>query len=554
MKKLQVRKFLKKAVAAALLAGMLTACGTNTPVASDVQNQAQEKSTGAESREISSGEASAKTEEAVAYPIVKDPITITIWSGMHPNAAKAVTNYNEMEFYKRMEELTNVKVEFIHPSMGQEKEGFNLMVASRELPDVVEQGWKAHYNGGQNSAFIDGYISSLNDLMQYAPNLQKFMKENPEVVRGVYNDEGDILGIGQFRPVKTATQGAIIRADWLKELNLTMPTTIAQWTETLKTIQQEKGTAATLISDATIIRNQTLSGAFGVKEGFMLDEKGAVTYGQLQPGYQEFLKTLNQWYAQGLLDPEFASNTSKTTDTKFTDGQVGIYFGWLGGGFTNYLNLYKESDPDFSIQGMPYPVLHEGDKVNFGNFYDYLMGVANVSADSEYKEAVMKYYDYAYTQAGILESNFGYEGITYDMVDGAPVLSDAVLNNPEGKTYTEIMSRYNRASSNGYSIYLDEYFRQVLSFPQQKEALDTWNQVSNSQVLPENLNFNAEETTVIAEKMSEINTYSDEMLVAFIMGKESLENYTAFQEQLKKMGIEDVIAVYQAAYDRYSKV
>ena len=41
------------------------------------------------------------------------------------------------------------------------------------------------------------------------------------------------------------------------------------------------------------------------------------------------------------------------------------------------------------------------------------------------------------------------------------------------------------------------------------------------------------------------------MINKFIMGKESLDKFDAFTEKLKSIGIEDVLAAEQAAYDRY---
>ena len=48
-----------------------------------------------------------------------------------------------------------------------------------------------------------------------------------------------------------------------------------------------------------------------------------------------------------------------------------------------------------------------------------------------------------------------------------------------------------------------------------------------------------------------IKTYTDEMTVRFIMGLEPLENYDAFVEQLHTLGIDEVLASRQSAYDRY---
>lgn len=55
-----------------------------------------------------------------------------------------------------------------------------------------------------------------------------------------------------------------------------------------------------------------------------------------------------------------------------------------------------------------------------------------------------------------------------------------------------------------------------------------------------------------ASKFNEINTYADEMYSKFIMGQESLDNFDKYVENLKKMGLDDVIAIQESALERYN--
>ena len=47
-------------------------------------------------------------------------------------------------------------------------------------------------------------------------------------------------------------------------------------------------------------------------------------------------------------------------------------------------------------------------------------------------------------------------------------------------------------------------------------------------------------------------TYVQEMQVKFILGIESFDQYDAFLEKIREMGIDQAIAAYQAAFDRYN--
>ena len=53
--------------------------------------------------------------------------------------------------------------------------------------------------------------------------------------------------------------------------------------------------------------------------------------------------------------------------------------------------------------------------------------------------------------------------------------------------------------------------------------------------------------------MNDVNTYSDEMIIKFIMGVESLDQFDKYVENLKSFGIEKAVSIEQAALDRYSK-
>ena len=63
----------------------------------------------------------------------------------------------------------------------------------------------------------------------------------------------------------------------------------------------------------------------------------------------------------------------------------------------------------------------------------------------------------------------------------------------------------------------------------------------------------AEDSQRYASIMNEVNTYVSEKFVKFVMGQESLDNFDAYVEQIKKMNIEEAVKIQQAALDRYNK-
>ncbi|MNC38047.1 hypothetical protein D3C75_866370 [compost metagenome] len=84
------------------------------------------------------------------------------------------------------------------------------------------------------------------------------------------------------------------------------------------------------------------------------------------------------------------------------------------------------------------------------------------------------------------------------------------------------------------------------------EANDRWFNADKALLLPPLL-FKGDESQEISKIMSEADTYMKEMVIKFIMGNESLDNYSKYTDTLKKMNIEKAVQIYQAAYERYQK-
>ena len=52
--------------------------------------------------------------------------------------------------------------------------------------------------------------------------------------------------------------------------------------------------------------------------------------------------------------------------------------------------------------------------------------------------------------------------------------------------------------------------------------------------------------------MTEVNTYLDQMVLSFIMGMEPLDNFDAFVQEMKDLGIETAIEYQQQGLDTYN--
>lgn len=538
MKKITIMKLITLSLATVIISASMLGCAKKD--SSDQTNSQQ----------------STTDTAAGVYP-VKSDVTLKYWVTLQSAVAKTVTNLGETPFAKELTKKTGIKVEYIHPPINQVKENFNIMIASGDLPDIIEYQWYS-FPGGPDKAINDGSITKLNEIIdKNAPNLKKFYKENPDIEKMSKTDQGNYYVFPWMMKDDSTkvSYGTIIRQDWLDELKLSMPTTIDEWYTVLKAFKEKKGAEAPLLIslDGTDFGAGEFIGGFGIKTGYYL-ENGKVVYGQLKPEYKEFIKTLRQWYAEGLLDKNTVTLDDKTMDAKFLSDKAGATLGYIGGTIGRYNSAMKDKDPKFNAVPAPYLSKKKGEKPMFGQKdLPVTTTGAAITQTSKNKELAARLLDYGYSEEGKLLFNFGVENESYKMVNGQPAYTDIILNNPEKLSMQEALGRYIRTSYSGPTIKDKRYVEQYYTTKQQKDAVTVWGNSEMEKYTIPRISFTPEESAEIAKITNNVNTYNKEMLAKFILGRESIENFDKYIEQLNKFGIDKVIKIYEDALARYNK-
>ncbi|MFD0711837.1 extracellular solute-binding protein [Paenibacillus sp. GCM10027626] len=532
--------------AAALLVGTIAGCTK--------ENQMDEKKETGNEAGAPTPQAAAQDGE-VTYPI-SGGVKLKYWLHLPPNTSATVKNIAETEFAQELKKRTGVEVEFIHPAAGEEAEQFNLMIASGDLPDIIQYSW-TQYPGGPEKAISDGIITKLNDLQQKnAPNLTKYLQDHPDIDKMVKTDEGSYYSFPFIRGDQSllVSAGPILRKDWLDELGLQVPTTIDEWHTVLTAFKDKKGSVAPLspyYNFQSTLAWGTFIGAYGIAKGFYLDG-GQIKYGPIEPAYKEFLTTMNQWFTEKLLDNNFATLDAKMVDANVMNGKSGATVASAGSGVARWTTAMKEKDAKFQLIGAPYPVLNKGDQPQFGHYtLPYVGYGAAISASSKHKEAAAQFLNFLYSEEGLRLANFGIEDTSYTMVNGKPVFTDLILNNPDKLPISQAMARYTLSHDMGPFVQNPDVMQTMI--PVQAEAVKTWASTNAAQHFLPPIFVTAEEGDEMAKIMNEITTYGDEMLLKFIMGSEPIENFDKYVEQMKKLGIEKAISMQQAALERYNK-
>ena len=488
--------------------------------------------------------------EEITLPIENDHSELSIACILSAPTGKS--SYNEIPLFEEYEKRTNIKPVFQHVTT----EKMNLLLASNDLPDILVNEWK---DGQEKKAYNDGQILRLDDLMgKYAPNYVNILKQDPELHAQAVDADGFLYSFQFLRndPELRVYDGFMIRQDWLDKLNLKMPTNVDELYHVLKTIKNSDMNGNGVADEVPFIMESGLAiphlAAWWGISNFYIDDNNTLQSGWLQPEYKEMLQYLNKLYNEGLLDPDYAITERNQFDTKISNGQAAMWFGLAGGGLARINTLMQPIDPEFKISALPWMTASNGKKyctnIEYVSPLSARIGLT-VTSNCKNPESAVKFADYAYSEEGGTLLSFGIENESYTMVNGTPTYTDLITNTP-GKSMSETLAQYTVAT--GWPMVQSmDYFNQFM-LPAQKAAINIWKDCDTTRTVPV-LKFHDEELNTAITKYNEIDSYNNEMISKFITGRESFDNYDNYQKTLKSMGLEDVVKVRQAAYERYIK-
>ena len=489
--------------------------------------------------------------------------TFTYWTSLPAVLATLVQSFGEVEMYKYLEEKTGIHIDFIHPAAGQEGEQFNLLLASRDFPDMIEHAW-VNYSGGAQKAIDDGVIIALDEYIDNAPNYKATMTDKYELSeiyrRNSTTDSGQYFGFtalntGNFR----IFGGPCVRRDLLAKYNLEMPVTIDDWTNVLTTFKNN-GISTPITGSIGNVSNSgdlPFAGAFGVAGRWYL-EGDTVKYGPMEDGFKDYLALMNKWYTEGLMDRDIATNQQTLIDSKIVNGDSAALFqGYLGSALGRYLGQKQAEDPAWDLVGADYPVLEKGDINQFPTMEEDVRKTNTIAITTACKDPAkaVAWCDNLYSEEGLMLTNFGVEGKSYNMVEGKPVYVDEILKNPENLSINEALQLHTRATSAAPGFnQAEEYLNQYYAYEQQRESFQKWEvntAPGRSHKMP-NLFSTEEESDIITSIQADLETYVNESLWNFISGGDSLDNYDKFVETLKnQFRIEEYQNILQQQYNRY---
>lgn len=498
------------------------------------------------------------------YPISEEKITLTMWYPMASSMGE-LSDFNDSEFFQWLEEKTNIHIEFQVPATGTDNDSFQLLFASDDMPDLIYgQPGSYCYRAGEDKAIEDGYFIDMAQYMDYAPNYQEWLDTYPDFKKACYSDSGKMYGMwGVWFPMYEtvqADQGLAIRKDFLEKVGMEAPVTYDDWYNVLKAFKEQLGIEAPFYTSkyGIDVTGEMMAGYDTAPYFYQKD--GQVKFGPLDDSYCEYLKMLNKWWNEGLLDRDFATRAS-TGVTADNDMMLNDKVGSLvdyGSRLSDTYVTRGATNPDFYLIGLEQPVMAENGVTPA--YRDYKSGndmmqsyCMNINAASEHIEAAIRWVDAFYAADNYLNANFGIESeegiVWHKAADGHRIGNyDFRYNNPNGISSATVLVKYWSKNPN---VRVES--AQIEQSDENKQAgWKIWSKYSPDNWISKRTTMTSEEGTEYASLYIDIETYVQECNVKFIMGQMSLEDYDSYRDTLRSMGIERCIELQQAALDRYN--
>ena len=491
--------------------------------------------------------------------------------------------YANNEVLNKLQEKAGIKINW-NTMSDSLSEQVNIHIAGGDLPDAFMGVGFTNYElskYGADGTFIDltPYITA-----EYMPNLTKVLEEHPEVRAAITMYDGHIYGLPSGEQMGTAGIGkekdysiftipqfSMINKAWLDDLGLPVPTTLDELHTALKAFKDNDmahkmyGAAAGSTIPMSTGYDQWCWGQNIFYAGFgftnwpndvcadlVLMPDGKVNFVSDDDGYREALTYFHDWYAEGLMDVEMFSQSDTQLMSKCQQGYVGVSTWWyidelMGDYAKDYVFLPVLNGPS----GTNNVTVRTGGGTSSGNL--------SITSKCESPVNLLKFFDQWYDGETVMQLQYGPIGVYFTDQDANGVwnsITEAEARAKFGKGAGELKSTYEVAGPKLIlsSYYRDNFHMEDRAVERLTDLYDVWMpQVKNDTTYPIDCVFTAEELETIDRYRTDFENVVAEQEGLWIKdGGPTDAEWEAYKKKLvDSCGMDELLKVYQAAYDRY---
>ena len=341
---------------------------------------------------------------------------------------------NESALLKVFEEKTNTKLTVIETADDADQKLATLLATGDDI-DVFRH--KEFIVG--NKMVNEGFVRPVDDLLEYMPNfMSRWDKETLDLFRA---SDGKLYMLPNMRDVG---YGAIFfRNDWMENLGIEYPKTLDDYYNMLYAFRYndpdgngQNDTWGCVTEGAGSF--QLFSAPFGLPLNCWLVEDGELYWSDAHPRMKEALEFGAKIFADGIAPVEYLTMTSTEAEQLVCNGLAGAWQTVSSANARRMIAL-REVDTDATSAVLEVPTAEGVEKgyVSMSNIVEVTdLGAKSASSaayitSSVSDEKVIKiaqFIDWFYTDEGATTLTYGVEGLSYNMVDGKPELTEEYQN------------------------------------------------------------------------------------------------------------------------------
>lgn len=466
--------------------------------------------------------------------------------------------YEDFLYYKELENLTGIHLDFVIVPIFTANESFSVMVAGGEYCDIMNL-FTQYYTDGAESAIEDEIIIDLAEYLdEYMPNYKASLALNKEFVIQSYTDNGCLPSANTlWVETEGVSAGPYIRKDWCDAVGMDLPVTYDDYEKLFEAWAVELGkTDFYGLAPYGVDSGNTMSAGYATagyqgtesaRDPFLVID-GTVEYGPTNDGFREYLEMMARWFEKGYINRDYTSWASSGIPM---DEQVNGTIGYATTERDRMQTIMEMSDdPDIELVGVTIPVKNEGDVAHYRNA-EYLISVgSSISTECEDIDLAVKYIDFMYSDEGTFLANYGIVGETCEIDEnGEPQLTEIVTDNDTyNLTVAAVVYTKFSGPMRNYDSRLMKNFQPVIL-----EANEKWLQADEEYVFPYNAQMSAELRSEYASIMNEISTYVTQMTNTFITGQKELndDTWAEYTGTVESMNLTRAVEIKQISYDNY---
>lgn len=471
----------------------------------------------------------------------------------------------ELKWYDVAEERTGIHVDYIsgHEEAADVYSEVDQRVISGDLPDAVMTKLAQTSVYGPQGVFADlaPYIE------KYAPNLQKYIDDNPDYKALVTDTDGHIYGLCKETPIFADLIG--YRVDHFKAAGIDPDSivNVDDFTKALETLKAYYGkdnpNYYPLTGRDTAIR---FASWFGAASNISSTESNGIyinghykdgSIDIMSDGAYKMVETMKKWYDEGLIQPEWVAGTFSEADWEaaMLNGNGSIFYDYYNRAEWFMENGGPDNDPNYQMGVLNFIKDDNGNpqKMTVSMKYnDECVTAVNANCSEDKIKTILTFIDYFYSEEGEILANYGVEGESFK--------TDA---NGDKEFIADYQTEEATPAGEKRWSFLSDRF--TVCKPVDNEAFFKWNapliaEATGRLFTDENLGtsyvlkFTDDQSKEVTNLLASVYDAQMSGIAQFIDGTRELtpDNWAAFQQEMNDLGlsrIEEIqLAAYQAMY------